>query len=188
MNEDLLQSYHKKGGLSVAKKSYEFDTRYSDIEQELEGRKNRIKTICFKTCSKCGETKFIFKFSLDKRNTDGRTNICKACKSLEGLKHYYQNRGEMLIQNREYLKANKKARSIYSKKYRERNKEHLRRLAKKWYKKKRKAIKKRNLEYYQENLEACKQRRKLWIEKNRERIKKYNREYKRKRKVFKAVI
>lgn len=171
-----------------AKKSYEFDTRYSDIEQELEKRKNRIKTICFKTCSKCGETKFIFKFSLDKRNTDGRTNVCKACRSLESLKHYYQNRGKMLIQNKEYLKTNKKARSIYSKKYRERHKEYLKRLAKKWYKKNRKTIKKRNLEYYQANEEACKQRRKLWIEKNREGIKKYNREYKRKHKVLKAVI
>jgi len=172
----------------VAKKSFEFDIRYSDFEQELEERKIRIKTICFKTCSKCGETKPVFKFSLDKRNLDSRTNVCKACKSSEGLKHYYQNRGKMLIQNREYLKANKKARSIYSKKYREKNKEYLKGLAQKWYKKNRKAIKKRNLEYYQANEEACKQRRKLWIKKNRERIKKYNREYKRKRKILKAVI
>ncbi|GAH60627.1 unnamed protein product, partial [marine sediment metagenome] len=51
----------------MAKKPYEFDTRYSDVEQSLEERKSRVKTICFKTCSKCGEKKFIFKFSLDKR-------------------------------------------------------------------------------------------------------------------------
>ncbi len=166
----------------MAKKSFEFDTRYSDIEQSLEERKSRIKTIYFKTCSKCGEKKFIFKFSADKRNLDGRTNVCKACRSLEGLNHYYHNRSKMLIQNREYLKANKENRSIYSKRYREKNKEYLKRLAKKWYKKNKKAIKKRNLKYYQDHKEACQIRRKLWIEKNKERIKKYNREYKRKRK------
>jgi len=166
----------------VAKKSFEFDTRYSDIEQRLEERKSRIKTICFKPCSKCGEIKPIFKFSIDKRNLDGRINVCKACRSLEVLKHYYHNRSKMLIKNREYLKANKKARSIYSKRYREKNKERLKEFAKEWYKKNRKAIKKRNLKYYQDHKEACQIRRKLWIEKNNERIKKYNREYKRKRK------
>jgi len=167
----------------MIKKSFEFDTRYSDIEQELEERKNRIKTICFKTCSKCGETKFIFKFSLDKRNPDGRTNICKTCRSLEGLNYYYHNRVKMLIQNREYLKANKENRSIYSKDYRIKNKEHLKKLAGKWYKSNRKKIKKRNLQYYQENKEACQIRRKLWIEKNKEKIREYNREYKRRRRL-----
>jgi len=141
------------------------------------------RTKCFKTCSKCGETKLIFKFSIDKRNLDGRTGICKECRNREGLNYYYHNRVKMLIQNREYLKANKKNRRIYSKRYREKNKEYLKGLAKKWYKKNKKAIKKRNLEYYQENLEACQIRRKLWIEKNKERIRKYNREYKRKHKI-----
>jgi len=167
----------------MVKKSFEFEPRYSDIEQDLQERENRIKTICFKICSKCGETKFIFKFSLDKRNADGRTNICKACRSLEGLNYYYHNRVKMLIQNREYLKANKENRSIYSKKYREKNKEYLKKIAKKWYKKNKKRIKKRNLKYYQENKEACQIRRKLWIEKNKEKIREYNREYKRRRKI-----
>ncbi|MBA7553891.1 hypothetical protein ES705_46495 [subsurface metagenome] len=167
----------------MIKKSFEFDTRYSDIEQNLEDRKNGIKPIQFKTCSKCGETKPIFKFLKERRNINGRGNKCKACQSLEGLKHYYQNREKILIQNREYLKANKENRSIYSKDYRRKNKEYLKRLAKKWYKGNKKRIKKRNLKYYQENKEACLLRRKLWIEKNKERIKKYNREYKRNRKI-----
>ena len=165
------------------KKEFEFDTRYSDVEKDLQDRENRIKTICFKTCSKCGETKLIFKFSLDKRNLDGRTNICKACRSLESLNYYYHNQVKMLIKNREYLKANKENRSIYSKIYRDRNKERLKGLAKKWYKKNKKRIKKRNLQYYQENKEACQVRRELWIIKNKERIREYNREYKRKHKL-----
>ncbi len=171
----------REGG--EVKREFEFDTRYSDIERELEERKSRIKTICFKTCLKCGEIKPVFKFSLDKRNLDGRTNVCKACRSLEGLNYYYQNRSKMLIRNREYLKANKKKRSIYSKIYRDRNKEYLKELAKKWYKKNKKRIKKRNLQYYQENLIACQIRRELWIIKNKERIREYNREYKRSHKI-----
>jgi len=167
----------------MAKKSFEFDTRYSDVERELEERKSRIKTICFKTCSKCGEIKPVFKFSIDKRNTDGRVGICKVCRSKESLKHYYQNRGKRLMQNREYLKANKENRRIYSKRYREKHKEQLKENASKWYLENKEAIKKRNLKYYQENKEACQIRRKLWIEKNRERIRKYNREYKRKHKL-----
>jgi len=165
------------------KREFEFDTRYSDVEQDLQDRENRIKTICFKVCSKCGETKSIYKFSIDKRKLDGRTNICRACRSLEGLKYYYHNRVKMLIRNREYLKANKKKRSIYSKSYRDRNKEHLKELAKKWYKKNKKRIKKRNLQYYQENKEACQAKRGLWIEKNKERIREYNREYNLKRRI-----
>ncbi|MBA7542718.1 hypothetical protein ES705_35042 [subsurface metagenome] len=165
----------------MAKKSFEFDTRYSDIEKELEERKNRIKTICFKTCSKCGETKYIFKFSSDKRNTDGRINICKACRSQESLRYYYQNRAKRLVQVKEYRENHQEQRSAYYKNYQEENREYLKKFAHKWYKKNKKQIKKRNLKYYQENLEACQIRRKLWIEKNKERIREYNREYQRKR-------
>ncbi len=146
------------------------------------------RTKCFKTCLKCGEIKLIFKFSLDKRNLDGRTNICKACRSLEGLKYYYHNRVKMLIKNREYLKANKEKRGIYFKNYREKHGEQLKELAKKWYLENKEAIKERNNKYYQEHKEACQARRELWIIKNKERIRKYNREYKRKHKVLRAVI
>ncbi len=159
------------------RREFEFDTRYSDRERELEERKNRIKAICFKTCSKCGETKPIFKFSLDKRNLDGRTGICKACRNREGLNYYYHNQSKISIQGKEYRDNHKKNRSIYNEKYREDHKEQLKKKAGEWYKKNKKAIKKRNLKYYQENLVACQIRRGLWIEKNKERIKEYNREY-----------
>jgi len=156
---------------------------FSPVGQDFQDRKNSIKPIRSKVCSKCKQTKPIFKFSIDKRNLDGRTNICKTCRSREVLKYYYHNRIKMLIQNREYLQANKKNRSIYSKIYREKNKEYLKELAKKWYKKNKKRIKKRNLQYYQENKEACQIRRGLWRIKNKEKIKKYNREHKLRRKI-----
>jgi len=159
----------------MAKKTYEFDTLFSDIEQELEERKNRIKAIRFKTCSKCGETKLIYKFSIDKRNSDGRLGVCKECRSKEALEYYYNNKDRILIRVKEY--QDKKDRSKYFKDYRKGHKKHLKKLAGKWYKKNKKAIKKRNLKYYEENREACQAIRELWREKNKEKIKKYNREY-----------
>ncbi len=173
-----------KGGFVIKKfsESYEFADLFfiRKIEAELEEREIRIGKMVFKVCSKCGEKKSIPRFSVDKRNLDGRANICKACRSLEGLNYYYHNRGKMLIQNREYLKTNKENRSIYQKNYRKDHKEQLKKNARKWYKSNKKAIKERNLKYYQENKEACQARRGLWIEKNKEGIREYNREYKRK--------
>lgn len=52
----------------------------------------RERTKCFKTCSKCGETKLISEFSIDKRNPDGRTGICKECRNRYYLERYHQNR------------------------------------------------------------------------------------------------
>jgi hypothetical protein len=140
------------------------------------------RTKCFKTCSKCGEIKLIFKFSLDKRNLDGRISVCKACRSLEGLNYYYHNRDKILIQVREYQKNNKRDRSIYFKNYREKHGEQLKENASKWYMSNKEAIRERNNKYYQDHKEACQARRELWRTKNKERIKKYNREYKRKHK------
>ncbi len=141
------------------------------------------RTKCFKTCLKCGEIKLIFKFSVDKRNPDGRTNTCKACRVLEAEKYYYKNKDKILIKSKKYRDINGKDRSKYFLHYREEHKERLKENASKWYLENKEAIKKRNLKYYQANKEACRQNRKLWIEKNRERIKKYNRGYKLKHKV-----
>ncbi|MBA7560456.1 hypothetical protein ES695_17915 [Candidatus Atribacteria bacterium 1244-E10-H5-B2] len=152
---------------------------FSPVGLDFQERENKIreKTKCFKTCSKCGEIKPIFKFSIEKRNTDGRLGICKECRNKESLEYYYQNRELILVKIKEYQKINKKDRSLYFKDYWRKHKKQLKENAKKWYKSNKKAIKKRNLKYYQENKEACLDRRKLWIIKNRERIRKYNREY-----------
>ena len=169
-------------GVITVKRSFEFATRFSDIEQKLEERKLKERTKCFKTCSKCGETKLIFKFSVDKRNLDGRTTICKACKVLEYEKYYYKNKTRILIQSKKYRDTNKKDRSKYLKSYQKEHKEQLKKNARKWYIKNKEAIKERNLKYYQAHEQACLVRRRLWRIKNRERIRKYNREYKRKHK------
>jgi len=121
---------------------------FSSIGRKFQEREDKIRerTVCFKVCSKCGETKPIFKFSVEMRNISGRTNICKACKILEYLKYYYQNREKILIKCKEYRDNDKVNRSAYSKKYQKDHKKKLKKLAKKWYKKNRKRIKERNLQ------------------------------------------
>ncbi len=161
----------------------EFSNLFFPAWQDFQERKNRIKTVCFKVCSKCGEIKPIFKFSVDKRNLDGRIGVCKKCRSREYLRYYYQNRDRILIQSKEHQKTSKRDRSIYFKNYREKHKEQLKKKAGKWYLENKEAIKERNLEFYQEHKEACKARGELWRIKNKERIRKYNRGYKLKHRV-----
>jgi len=129
----------------MAKKPYEFETRFSDIERELEERKNKVQAMPFKVCSKCGEIKPIYKFSKDKRNSDGRLGVCKECRSKEALEYYYNNKDKILIRVKKYQETHKKDRSNYFKDYRRDHKEHLKSLAGKWYRENRKRIKKRNL-------------------------------------------
>ena len=141
------------------------------------------KTKCFKTCSKCEETKLIFRFSVDKRNLDDRTNICKKCRSQEYLEYYYHNRGKILMQSKEYRGTHKRDRSIYFRNYQEEHKERFKVLAREHYLKNREAIIEKSKRYYQEHKEAVAVRKRLWRIKNEERIRKYNREYKLKRKI-----
>lgn len=156
---------------------------YDYKSQKLEDRKQKIIKIRFKTCKKCGETKLIFKFSIDKRNKDGHTRICQVCRNLEQLQYYYKNREKILIYVRKYEATHKRERSLYQKNYQEKHKESLKESAREWYIKNRKAVKKRNLKYYQDHKEICQARRKLWRIKNKENIREYNRVYKLKHKI-----
>ena len=166
----------------MAKKPYEFDTRFSDVEQDLQARKNRVKPISFKVCSRCGETKLLFKFATERRNSDGKMAICKSCRIIEARLYYYENRERILARYKIYRATHLRERKTYFRIYQEKNREKLSKLASEWYQKNKEAIKKRNLKYYEENREACNQRRKLWIENNKEKIREYNREYKKLRK------
>lgn len=156
---------------------------YDFKSQKLEDRKQKIIKIRFKTCKKCGETKLIFKFPIDKRIKDGHMGICQVCRNLEQLQYYYKNREKILIYVKGYEATHKRERSIYQKDYQEKHRESLKESARKWYIKNRKAVKKSSLKYYREHKEICEARRKLWRIKNREKIREYNREYKLKHKI-----
>lgn len=123
------------------KGSYEFFDLASLIE--LEERKEKESTKVFRTCPKCGKRKSIYLFSVDKRNTKGRTNICKSCLARKSLQYYYENREELLIKMKEY--QDQKDRSKYFQDYQKNHKEHLQKIAHIWYMKNRKRIKKKYL-------------------------------------------
>ncbi len=141
------------------------------------------KTKCFKTCTKCGETKLISKFFVERRNPDGYKGICKTCVKKYYQARYARDKDRIKALNKKYRKDHKESRQKYDRKYREDHREYLKELARKWYSENKEAIKVRSLKYYHENKEACNVKRELWRIKNREKIKKYNREYNRKHKI-----
>ena len=117
---------------------------YDYKSQKLEDRKSKI-TRCFKTCLKCGEVKPLLQFSTDKRNTNGRTSVCKKCKIIEYLGYYYQHQAKILIVNKRYRDTHRGYRTKYFENYQKDHKEHLQKIAAIWYQKNRKRIKERNL-------------------------------------------
>ena len=167
----------------MAKKNYEFADLILIREREKELLEREVKAgkMRFKICSKCGERKILFRFTVDKRSKSGRTGVCKVCQSQESLRRYYEDVDRVRIEGQLYRDCHREERKIYNEKYRLAHKEELKERADKWYTKNKKKIKKRSLKYYEEHKEACQAIRELWREKNKEKIKKYNREYRRAR-------
>jgi len=161
----------------MAKKSFEFDTRYSDVERDLEERKSRIKTICFKTCSKCGETKLISRFTTDRRNLDGHLGICKECRNRYYSERYHLYRDKVLMRNKKYRNTHKREIRIYFRNYQEEHKELFKDSAREYYLKNREAIIEKVKKYNQGHREAVAVRKKRYREKNRDKIKEYKRKY-----------
>jgi len=137
----------------------------------------RERTKCFKTCSKCGETKLISRFPNDRRNLDGHSGICKECRSRYYLERYHQNRDKILMQNKKYRDAHQRGGRIYFRNYREEHKEHLKELSRQYYLRNREKIIEGVKKYNQEYKEAVAVRKKRYREENRDKIKEYERKY-----------
>ena len=132
----------------MVKRSFEFVdiTLTKELEQRLEDREVKEQTKIFKVCRRCGIRKPIYQFSTDRRNTNGKTSICKKCKTTEYLKYYYSDKDRILIVNKKYRDDHKGERTIYFQDYQESHKEHLKVVGQKWYKKNRQRIKNKRLE------------------------------------------
>jgi len=132
----------------MTKSSYEFVDLSSQRERELEleEREEQERKRRFKVCPKCKTRKSLFYFAEDKRNSDGKTGECLACRSKRALQYYYENREKILIKIKEYQDSHKRDRRIYFQNYRLDHEEHLQKIARNWYRKNRKRIKKRDLE------------------------------------------
>ena len=146
----------------------------TDYHKELR-LKERNK--CFKTCSKCGETKLISRFTTDRRNLDGHLGICKECRKRYYLERYHQNRDKILMQNKKYRDTHQRDRRIYFRNYREEHKELFKDSAREYYLKNREAIIEKVKKYNQGHREAVAVRKKRYREENRDKIKEYKRKY-----------
>ena len=82
--------------------------------------KERAK--CFKTCSKCGETKLISRFPTDRRNLDGHSGICKTCRNKYYLERYARDKDRIKVLNKKYREEHKESYQEYSRRYREEQK------------------------------------------------------------------
>ena len=131
----------------MSKGSFEYVdiTLLKQLEQRLEGREGKEESKIFKTCPRCKVRKPLLQFTTDKRNTNGRTNVCKVCKVIEYLKYYYGDRERILTVNKKYRDDHRGERTKYFQDYQENHKEHLQKVGKAWYKKNRQRIKKKRL-------------------------------------------
>ncbi|RXG65255.1 hypothetical protein ES695_08730 [Candidatus Atribacteria bacterium 1244-E10-H5-B2] len=142
----------------------------------------REKTKCFKTCSKCGETKLISKFFTDRRNLDDYSGICKTCRNKYYRARYARDKERIKTLNQKYREDHKESYQKYTRKYRRDHREYFKDLHRKYYLKNREAVIEKSKKYYQEHKEACQARKKLWRIKNEEKVREYNKEYKLKHK------
>lgn len=127
-----------------------------------------------KKCYKCGETKSLEDFSLDRHHKSGRQKKCKACVSA-------------------YYEANKEKRRAYSRSWREASqgrktqrseasKEQRRKASKAWADANKERVRKYQAMHYAANKDRIKENARAWREANKERARQANREYHKSRK------
>ena len=131
----------------MVKRSFEYVdiTLLKQLEQRLEGREGKEESKVFRICRRCKVRKPLLQFSTDRRNTNGKTSICKKCQIVEYLKYYYANREKVLLTNKRYRDNHRGERTVYFQSYQESHKEHLKVVGQKWYKKNKTRIKEERL-------------------------------------------
>ena len=122
-----------------------------------------------KECSCCHKVKPVSEFNKDNRAIDGLKSKCKQCN-----KQYYQNNRENILkQQKQYNKDNKKKR----KQYYQDNKEHFKEYRKQYYQDNKEYLKEKVHQYYQDNAESIKENKKQYRQDNAESIKEHIKQY-----------
>ncbi len=109
------------------------------------------ETKCFKTCSKCGETKLISGFPADRRNLDSYSGICKTCRNKYYRARYARDKDKIKALNQKYREDHKESYQEYTRKYRADNREYFKDRGRKHYLKNREAVIEKSKKYYQEH-------------------------------------
>jgi hypothetical protein len=152
-----------------------------------------------KTCRKCGESKPLSQYSLNKNSKDGKQSACKPC-AAAAAKASYQKRKSRKIVEVEFKNCSvcndvKNASEFYkrraspdglasyckacdnarSKSYYKLNSDKVKAKAKKYHQENEKAISERRKQHYQDNREEIRAKQNRWNEENREYVRKRER-------------
>lgn len=122
-----------------------------------------------KTCSKCGETLPLERFSRDSASRDGLRPDCKACRSAVGKAHYQESRERILAhQKRRYAEDPERVRSYYRRYYAE-NKSGVLSKNKVWKRENWDRYSKQQKQYTEANRERANARCRAWAKRHPER-------------------
>lgn len=119
----------------------------------------------YKTCTKCGQSLPLEKFSLHngkKSSQSGRRSTCKSCDAEYNRDYRARNREKVNQRKREWNKKNRHKIVEWDRRYREANRERLREYHRQWH---------------EENKDHAKAKAKEWLEKNSDYKKQKDKEY-----------
>lgn len=89
-----------------------------------------------KLCRKCGETKSLESFSVDRSKKDGRVSTCKACRSKYFTAYYDANKDAICARTGKYQKENPEVQRAAKRKWERQNKDAHLSSRRRWHSKK----------------------------------------------------
>ena len=122
-----------------------------------------------KRCTKCGQTKPLTQYNLEKRGRDGRRAKCKECDRARSRAWYEANAEHVRAKARAWHEANPERARARNRAWYEANPERARARARTWRKSNPEHIRVRNRAWYEANAEHVRAKARAWNEANPER-------------------
>lgn len=138
--------------------------------------------ISAKTCTHCGEVKYLSEFSKHKRMLGGRQSQCKICRSVKAREYYINNSETERERVKKWKEENREKVNQWARNYRKVKGESLRTYRRNWEheNKEREYLRKRK--WFIENAEKEKERKREWRQNNREHYREYSRNHRKENK------
>ena len=129
-----------------------------------------------KPCIKCGQTKPLEEFAIDKR-TGYLRNVCVECDKKHRQNYMLENAEHRRAYYEQYYEENKEDILKYQENYRNSHKDIIAERDRKYREKNADKIREHQAKYYEENKEKFHQKFKEYYEKNSDKLKDYQRQY-----------
>lgn len=145
-----------------------------------------------KTCTGCGETKPLDRFSKEKRREDNRRSRCKSCdaeykrryraENRDKLAEYQrrydaENRDKVVERRRRYVEKNRDKIAERRRRYEAENRDKIAEYQRRYYEENRDRIAERERRYREENRDKLAERQRRYAEKNPDKIAERKRRY-----------